>query len=66
METETLEQGPIFEVYFETECGAEGDLIVADNVADFMKKLRATYPDDIGADGFYIDPFTGAERALDW
>ena len=65
MTTETI-PGLEYEVYFEGECGMQGDLIAASSVADLMKKLRAAYPDDIGADGFYIDPFTGAERALDW
>lgn len=66
MSNTAIEQGPIFEVFFEGECGMESALIVAADAAAFMKKLRATYPDDIGADGFFIDPHTGEERPLNW
>lgn len=58
--------GLLFVVYFETDCGMETAHIAASSVADFKRQLRAAYPNDIGADGFYIDPFTGDERPLDW
>ena len=58
--------GLTFVVYFENECGMEAATIHASSVADMVRRLRATFPDDIGADGFFIDPFTGEERALEW
>ena len=66
-----------FEIYFENEFGDwEGCIIEAKNVRDMIQKLKAKYPDDIGADGFYteiLDPcevepdyFDEDEKPLNW
>ena len=55
-----------FEVYFEGEYGMKSATIYASSVRDMMRQLKAQYPDDIGADGFYNHPITGDEYALNW
>lgn len=55
-----------YEIYFEGECGMESLEIEADNAGQMLAKLRKQCPNDIGADGFYIDPVTDDERPLKW
>lgn len=54
-----------YEIYFETDCGMACEFIEAENARAMMRQLKENNPDDIGADGFYIDA-EGDEHALKW
>ena len=55
-----------YEVFFEGEHGMESTYIQATTPTDMIKQLKASYPDDHGADGFYNCPRTGEEKPLTW
>lgn len=55
-----------YDIYFEGEYGMVSVTVHAVSATDMLRQLKAAYPDDIGADGFYDDPITGNERALTW
>lgn len=58
--------GLVFECYFETESGYKNDQIAAYSYVDFVKRISEKYPEDVGSDGYYIDPFSGEEKHIPW
>ena len=54
-----------FEYFFETDDGMQSGMVAAINRRVLLAKMKAQFPDDIGSDGFAVDP-DGNEFPLNW
>ena len=54
-----------YEYFFESEYGMETGLIEAINKRELLAKMKAQFPDDIGSDGFVVDP-DGNDFPINW
>ena len=55
-----------YDVYWESEYGLKGGVILAKNKKDLIAKLKKEFPEDEGAEGFFTDPDTGKEHWNFW
>ena len=55
-----------YDVCIDQEYGIGEYIVKAENKRDLIAKLRRTFPDDIGADAYAIDPDTGDEFGINW
>ena len=54
-----------YEYFFESEYGMETGIVEAINKRELLAKMKAQFPDDIGSDGFAVDP-DGNDFPLNW
>ena len=54
-----------YEYFFESEYGMETGFVEAINRRELLAKMKAQFPDDIGSDGFAVDP-DGNDFPLNW
>lgn len=54
-----------YEYFFESEYGMESGIVEAINRRELIAKMKRDFPNDIGSDGFAVDP-DGKEYPLNW
>ncbi len=54
-----------YEYFYESDYGMETGFVEAINRRELIAKMKAQFPDDIGSDGFAVDP-DGNDFPLNW
>ena len=54
-----------YQYFFESDYGMESGFVVALNRRALVAEMKKKFPDDIGSDGFVVDP-DGEEYPLNW
>ena len=54
-----------YEYFYESDYGMESGFVEATNRRELLAKMKAQFPDDIGSDGFAVDP-DGNDFPLNW
>ena len=55
-----------YDVYIKTDSGMRLERVRAQNRKDLIDQLKYLFPDDIGADAWFIDDLTGGEIQIFW